>query len=212
MSTETDIAKRRHWKPADDEILRAMILADRTYVEIGEALSRSPAAVKSRRQFLRCPFSAEAARRARSATATALAADPVYRAKQINGCKRGWRNADERREKARQKALQRDAMGHCQRAVKADPEKAAAKLAQSRRQQRIITAKRVAWCPADRREEYRKLMERIGAAEARRQIESTMTAFERTLAKARAGEIRLVERTYAPASSGSFDVMTESRA
>lgn len=203
--------KRRQWSPADDATLREMMAADRTRGEIAEALQRTVGSVKERSHHLRISLSPESLRRARSAAASALAADPLFRAKHAIACKHGWRNADERRAEARKKSIERDTIGLCRRVLLADPEKHAARIAKARASMLKISAARIAWCPEERRDEYRKLMHSFGAAEARRRIESTMTAFERTLAKARAGEIRLVERTYAPASSGSFDTMTESR-
>ena len=203
--------KRRLWSEADDAKLRELMAADRTRAEIAEVLHRTVNSVKERSHRLRISFSAESLRRTRSAAATALAADPMYRVKQAMGCKHAWRNADERRAEARKKSIERDSIGLCRSIVMADPEKHAARIAKARSSMLKIGASRIAWCPEERRDEYRKLMHSVGAAEARRQIESTMTAFERTLAKARSGEIRLVERVYAPVSNGSFDVMTESR-
>lgn len=46
---------------------------------------------------------------------------------------------------------------------------------------------KLAWCPDQRLEEYRKLQKAVGAAEARRMIEEDMTPFERQLARVRAG-------------------------
>jgi hypothetical protein len=58
--------------------------------------------------------------------------------------------------------------------------------------------KRLAWCPADRRDEYKKLRDEYGAAEARRMVEQDIAAskrrakaepdtFERQLARIAAG-------------------------
>lgn len=46
---------------------------------------------------------------------------------------------------------------------------------------------KLAWCPPSRRDEYRRLCKSLGAAEARRIVEASMTSFDRQMARVAAG-------------------------
>lgn len=75
------------------------------------------------------------------------------------------------------------------KAARATPEARARHARACRR----IGNKRIAWCPEDRRDEYLRLMVRIGAAKARAAIWETMSPFERQLSRVREGA-RVVEK------------------
>lgn len=71
---------------------------------------------------------------------------------------------------------------------------------------RIIGDKRIAWCPVDRRDEYLRLMNRIGAAEAKAQILASMMPFERQLQRVLTGEVRVVDKVRVPGRVHSFSL------
>ena len=75
----------------------------------------------------------------------------------------------------------------------ADPAAQAANLAKRQIVGRKLSAQRLAWCPPARLAEYTRLRRKHGADEARRQIEATLTPFERQLARVAAGA-RLVTK------------------
>jgi hypothetical protein len=122
-------------------------------------------------------------------------ADPKKRAAHIAMAKRNlarWRETDEG--KARLKELGRNAYRHSQTPEARQRWQAGRAAAGRKRSDTVL-----AWCPPDRREEYRHLLyvKRLPAAEARAMIEADLSLFERQLHRVRMGA-RVIDKPVIP--------------
>lgn len=206
----------RRWTPDDDATARTILTGGGSYLDVAAALDRTRDAVVQRTRTIGVTQHRDVALANQAAAMRRLADDPAYRQRHREGCKIGWANDAPRREAARQNALARDAMGHCQRELAASPEAAARRLAGTRA---ALTARAVAgmaWCPEAYRATYRHLVyvKQIGAAEARRMTEvdiardaarrrAYIRTFEGQLEYARNGG-KLVERWIPPTVELAF--------
>jgi hypothetical protein len=109
----------------------------------------------------------------------------------------------ERKDDPAWKACKRASGKRLRAAYDADPAAQAANQAKRGLVGRKLSNRWLAWCPPERREEYQKFRAKVGAPEARRIIEETMTTFERQLARVRAGA-RVVDKIQLARTSPAF--------
>lgn len=146
--------------------------------------------------------------------------DPVFEQRRIAGLRRTFGTPEYRAAKSLERqayeATRKDdpawqaykrASGKRLRAdFEADPEAQAKSLAKRSAVGRLMTDRLLAWCPEDRRDDYRRLSKKVGRVEARRMIEAEMTPFERQLSRLRAGA-RLVAKPDTRPTSPAYSLV-----
>lgn len=75
----------------------------------------------------------------------------------------------------------------------AHPDAKAKSLARRGDVGKLLTERRIGWCPVERRDQYQQLRKKVGVREARRMIEAEMTPFERQMSRLRGGA-RLIDK------------------